>query len=104
MTAEVAINHIEITKGICGGKPRIAGHRITVQNIVICYERMGMSPDEIVFHYPSICLADVHSALAYYYDHVEQIRKDIEDDEVFARETKSKYPSLVQQKLSLNHG
>jgi len=71
---------------------------------MVLMQLQKMSPDEIVFHYPSICLADVHSALAYYYDHVEQIRKDIEDDEVFAREAKSKYPSLVQQKLSLNHG
>nr|WP_228020091.1 DUF433 domain-containing protein [Sphaerospermopsis sp. LEGE 08334] len=49
MTA-VITNHIEITPGICGGKPRIAGHRIKVQNIVIWYERMRMSPDEIVYH------------------------------------------------------
>lgn len=30
----VITQHIEITPGIAGGKPRIAGHRITVQNIV----------------------------------------------------------------------
>ncbi|CAN1213505.1 DUF433 domain-containing protein [Tumidithrix helvetica PCC 7403] len=104
MTAAVISNHIEITEGTCGGKPRIAGHRITVQNIAICYERMGMSPDEIVYHYPSITLADVHAALAYYYDHVEEIGKDIESDEMFAREIKSKHPSLVQQKLSRMRG
>lgn len=103
MTA-VITNHIEITPGICGGKPRIAGHRIKVQNIVIWYERMGMSPDEIVYHYPSITLADVHAALAYYYDHLEEIRKDIEDDESFAREMKAQTPSLVQQKLQKGHG
>jgi uncharacterized protein (DUF433 family) len=103
MTA-VITNHIEITPGICGGKPRIAGHRIKVQNIVIWYERMGMSPDEIVYHYPSITLAEVHAALAYYYDHLEEIRKDIEDDEVFTKEMKSQTPSLVQQKLQNGHG
>ena len=103
MTA-VITNHIEITPGICGGKPRIAGHRIKVQNIVIWYERMGMSPDEIVYHYPSITLAEVHAALAYYYDHLEEIRKDIEEDEVFAKEMKSQTPSLVQQKLQNGHG
>ena len=101
--AATITNHIEITAGTCGGKPRIAGHRITVQNVVICYERMGMSPDEIIYHYPSINLADVHAALAYYYDHVAEIRQDIEQDEIFAREMKSKHPSLVQQKLKLNH-
>ncbi|GAX36420.1 DUF433 domain-containing protein [Nodularia sp. NIES-3585] len=104
MNTVVINNHIEITPGICGGKPRIAGHRIKVQNIVLWYERMGMSPDEIVYHYPSISLADVHAALAYYYDNIEEIRKDIEDDEVFAREMKAKMPSLVQQKLQKSHG
>ncbi|WP_413171576.1 DUF433 domain-containing protein [Anabaena azotica] len=102
--AAVITNHIEITPGICGGKPRIAGHRIKVQNIVLWYERMGMSPDEIVYHYPSITLADVHAALAYYYDHLEEIRKDIEDDEVFAKEMKAQTPSLVQQKLQNSGG
>lgn len=34
--------HIEITPGICGGKPRIVGHRIKVQDIVIWHERMGV--------------------------------------------------------------
>ena len=39
------------TPGIRGGKPRIAGHRITVSDVAIWHERMGMSPDEIVSEY-----------------------------------------------------
>ncbi|MEB3335883.1 MAG: DUF433 domain-containing protein [Leptolyngbyaceae bacterium] len=57
----VISEHIEITPGVCGGKPRIARHRIRVQDIVIWHERMGLSPDGIVYHYPSITLADVYS-------------------------------------------
>ena len=53
--------HIEITPGVCGGKPRIAWHRIKVQDIAIWHERMGMSPDEIVSNYPSITLSDVYA-------------------------------------------
>ncbi len=34
MSPKTLDSHIEITPGISGGKPRIAGHRITVQNIV----------------------------------------------------------------------
>ena len=52
-------SHIEITPGVCGGKPRIAGHRIRVQDIVIMHDRMGKDPYEIVNDYPSITLADV---------------------------------------------
>lgn len=100
MTIQNVISeHIEITPGICGGKPRIAGHRIKVQDIVIWHERMGMSPDEILYHYPSITLADVYAALAYYHDHLPEIRQQIDEDEKFVRELEAKTPSLVQQKL-----
>jgi uncharacterized protein (DUF433 family) len=57
--------HIEITKGIAGGKPRIAGHRITVQNIVIWHELLGRSADEIATEY-DLTLADIYAALAYF--------------------------------------
>jgi uncharacterized protein (DUF433 family) len=98
-TIAVIKEHIEITPGVCAGKPCIAGHRITVQNIVVWHEQMGMSPDEILLHYPSINLSDIYAALAYYYDHREAIRQQIEDDENFAVEMKDKTFSLVQQKL-----
>ena len=91
--------HIEITPGVCGGKPRIAGHRIKVQDIAIWHERMGMSPDEIVSNYPSITLSDVYAALAYYHDHLEEIRQQIQEDEQYAQELQAKTPSLVKQKL-----
>jgi uncharacterized protein (DUF433 family) len=95
----VISEHIEITPGVSGGKPRIAGHRIKVQDIVIWHERMGMSPDEIVYHYPSITLADVYAALAYYYGHMQEIRNQIEEGEAFATDLEAKTPYLVQQKL-----
>ncbi len=95
----VISEHIEITPGVCGGKPRIAGHRIRVEDIVIWHEKMGLSPDEIVSQYPTITLADVYAALAYYHDHFEEIRQQIQEDEEFAREMQLKTPSLVQQKL-----
>ena len=75
-------NHIEITPGIAGGKPRIAGHRITVRNIVIWYDRLGKSADEIATDY-NLDLADVHAALAYYFDHRTEIDKSIDESESF---------------------
>ena len=102
--ATTLINHIEITPGTCGGKPRIAGHRIQVQDVVIWHERLGMSPDEIVYHYPSITLADVYAALSYYHNHLEEIRQQIADDDAFAREMQAKTPSLVQAKLRKMNG
>lgn len=95
----VIAEHIELTPGVCGGKPRIAGHRIKVQDIAIWHERMGMSPDEIVSNYPSITLSDVYAALAYYHDHLAEIRGHIQEDEEFAKKLEAKTPSLVQEKL-----
>jgi uncharacterized protein (DUF433 family) len=95
----IITEHIEITPGICGGKPRIAGHRIKVQDIAIWHEKMGMSPDEIVSNYPSINLSDVYAALAYYHDHLAEIRQQIQEDEEYVMELQSQTTSLVQQKL-----
>ncbi len=95
----IITEHIEVTPDVCDGKPRIAGHRIKVQDIVIWHERIGMSPDEIVFQYSSITLSDVYAALAYYHDHLEEIRKQIQEDEAFARELQAKTPSLVKHRL-----
>lgn len=88
------------TPGVCGGRPRIDGHRIQVEDIAVWHERMGMSPDEIVSDFPSITLADVHAALAYYYENRERIDADIEAAKRYAEELKVKAgPSRLQEKL-----
>lgn len=99
MSINIIKEHIQITPGICGGKPRIAGHRIRVQDIVIWHEQMGMSPHEIITHHPTITLSDVYSALAYYHDHVEEISQQMKESEAFIQEIKSQNPSILQQKL-----
>src|SRR5437660_465011 len=82
---DAATPRIVSTPNTCGGKPRIAGHRITVKHIVMCHQRAGNSPDEIVSAYPSLTLSDVYAALAYYFDHKVQIDADIRaDDEHWA--------------------
>jgi uncharacterized protein (DUF433 family) len=101
----VISEHIQITPGVCGNKPHIAGHRITVQNVVILHERLGMSPSEILFGHPSITLADVYAALAYYHDNLEAIRVSIREDEECAKEMQVQTSSELQQKLgNLNVG
>jgi uncharacterized protein (DUF433 family) len=88
------------TPGTCGGRPRIDGHRITVEDIAIWHERMGMSPDEIASSYPTITLSDVHAALAYYYENRERIDTDIEEGRRFVEEMRAKAgPSRLQELL-----
>jgi uncharacterized protein (DUF433 family) len=71
-------------------RPRIDGHRITVEDVAIWHERMGMSPDEIVSSYPTITLADVHAALAYYDENRQRIDDDIEDGRRYVEEMTAK--------------
>ena len=99
MITKTPDGHIEISKGIAGGKPRVAGHRITVQNIVVWHELLGRSADEIAAEYV-LTLADVYAALAYYYDHRVEIDKSIEDSKSFVETLRQKTPSKVSQKLN----
>jgi len=90
--------HIEINSAIAGGKPRIAGHRITIQNVVIWHEYMGKSADEIAAEY-GLRLAEVYAALAYYFDHRTEIEQSIRDDEAFVVSLQQQSSSVLQEKL-----
>lgn len=95
--------HVVIRLGYCSGTLHIAGHRIKVQHIAVWHGRMGLSPEEIAVAHPGITLADVYAALAYYYDHREQIDADIEADQRFIAEQMEKAgPSKLQQRLAGN--
>lgn len=83
MTVTIPARHIEMTPGVAGGKPRIAGHRSTVQTIVIWHEHLGRTADVIAAEY-SLTLAEVYAALAYYFDHQAEIDRSIKADEAFA--------------------
>jgi len=98
MAVKTLDQHIEVTPGITGGKPRVAGHRITVHNIVIWHERIGKSADEIAAEC-DLTLADIYAALAYYYDHRSEIDRDIEESRAFVKALRESAPSKLKQKL-----
>ena len=81
---DVIHEHIEIVSGASGPKARIAGHRVRVQDVVIWHEKLGMSPDEIVHDYPTLTPADVHAALAYYWDHRDEVERAIAEEHAVA--------------------
>ena len=87
------------TPGVCGGKACIAGHRIRVQDIFVWHELQGMSAGEIVLQFPTVTMSDVYYALAYYFDHVEEIREEMRKETEFAEEFRRNHPSLLQEKL-----
>jgi len=84
---------------VCGGKACIAGHRVRVLDVVVWHEHHGMSPDEIVSQVATISLADVHAALAYYFDHMEEIQEEMRQERARAEEFRRRNPSLIEAKL-----
>lgn len=98
-TVPVIREHIIATPGTCGGKPRIAGSRIRVKDVVIWHERQGMTPAEIVSRWPHLTLASIYAALAYYHDHREELNAEIATDEAWYEEQRAMSPSLVREKL-----
>ncbi len=99
MTVKLLDEHIEVSPEIAGGKPRIAGRRIRVQDVAIWHERLGMSPDEIAAEY-DLSLADVHAALTYYFDHRMEIDRGIREGEALAEKLREQIPSKLRIRLS----
>ena len=81
---------------VCGGKPCIAGHRIRVQDIASDFEHVGLSPDEICDAHPGLTLGQVHAALAYYFDHRDEVLAEMEADRIFAESFKQQNPKIVK--------
>ena len=90
--------HIAISEDVAGGKPRIAGHRITVQHIVIWHERMGLSADEIASTH-GLSLAEIYAALTYYYDHRQEIDEAILADESYVVELRKQIKPKLSGKI-----
>ena len=96
MSTTIAYAHITSTPGVCGGKPRIDGHRVRVQDVAIAHAWQGMSPEEICQQYPGLTLSEVYSALAYFYDHRDEIEADIESDRQTVEQFQRLHPDSVR--------
>ena len=105
MTTKTMDAHIEITPGIAGGKPRIAGRRITVQDIAVWHEVMGKTADEIAAEH-DLSNSDVYAALAYYFDHRSELDEAMKESEVFVEGLRQRTPSKLWRKLQTSepHG
>lgn len=75
MTQATTYEHIVINEA---GVPLIEGTTTKVVELVLDVLAYGWSPDEIQFQHPHLTLGQIHSALAYYWDHKEEIDRDIE--------------------------
>lgn len=64
MTPEELLGRITVDPKICGGKPCIRGTRIYIA-IILDGLAEGLTPEQIIDHYPQLTLEDIHAALAY---------------------------------------
>jgi uncharacterized protein (DUF433 family) len=76
---KLAYPYIMSNPDIAGGRPVIEGTRITV-NCIAGYYQLGMSIDEILDSLRHLTPSQVHSALAYYFDHQDEINLDLEEE------------------------
>ena len=64
------------TPEICGGRPRIAGTRISIAQIAVWYKE-GLSVEEVLDEIPYLTLAKVYAALSYYHANKTEIEADL---------------------------
>jgi uncharacterized protein (DUF433 family) len=57
--------------------PIIAGTTMKVVELVLDHLAYGWSPEELHFQHPYLTLGQIHSALAYYWDHQAAFDADI---------------------------
>jgi uncharacterized protein (DUF433 family) len=99
----VCTEHIEIVEGLGGPKARIVGSRIRVLDVVVWHEQQGMSVAEVVSEFPTITAADVHAALAYYWDNREAIEAYMERERIYVEDARRRIPSVLAEKLKQLH-
>jgi uncharacterized protein (DUF433 family) len=74
-TVETRYEHIILSQD---NVPIIAGTNMKVIELVLERIAYGWSPEELRFQHPYLTLGQIHSALAYYWDHQEELDRDIE--------------------------
>ena len=72
---ETRYEHIVLNKD---DVPSIAGTTTKVVELVVEQQAYGWSPEELHFQHPYLTLGQIYSALAYYWDHREELDRDIQ--------------------------
>jgi uncharacterized protein (DUF433 family) len=94
----ISQEYIEIADDIRSGKPRISGTRIAVEDVAVMHLKQSSSLAEIAGKY-DLSLASVYAAMAYYFDHRDEIDRRASEEADQVERLKQNYPSLLQEKL-----
>lgn len=83
------------------GVPILAGTTVKVVELVMEQEAWGWSPQEIHLQHPHLSLGQIHSALSYYWDHKEELDRDIARREALVERLEQEAgPSPLKERLS----
>lgn len=85
--------------------PMISGSNIKVVELVLDHLAYGWSPEELQYQHPYLTMGEIHSALAYYWDHQPEMDTDIEERMARVREMQqATFPSPFVTKLRTAKG
>src|SRR4030042_3574975 len=89
--------YISTNPKISRGSPVISGTRVRVIDIAIEYDRLGLTPDQIIDAHPHLTLEAIHDALSYYYENRESFDKRIRKERDFIKKIAKESPSILKK-------
>ncbi len=95
MDTILTIDLIATNPNVRSGRPVVAGTGVCVSDIAAAMIFQGQGPDDLALGF-KLSLAQVHAALAYYYDHKTAI-----DDEI--RENQRRFDELKEKGVGKRH-
>lgn len=87
---ETGYQHIALDDA---GVPYIVGTTMKVIELVLDRIAYGWSPEELQFQHPYLSLGQIHSALAYYWDHKDALDTDIARRQDFVADLRRTTPA-----------
>jgi uncharacterized protein (DUF433 family) len=81
---------------ICGGRLRIDGTRMTVNQVVVWYKQ-GLTAEEIADQYPHLTLAQIYTSLAYYHANRDEIEAELAAEKIEADQLEQAYQQPLRR-------
>lgn len=82
------------------GVPHIKGTTTKVIEVALDLLAYGWSPEEMKYQHPYLTMGQIHAALAYYWDHAEELNEDIRRREKIADDIRRELgPSKLRSRL-----
>ena len=94
----IPAQYVDVLPDVCGDRPHIRGTRVKVSEIVSRHVYQGV--DDIVEALPQLTLAQVHAALASYFDHLDEVEAELRAEDGFVLRMAGRYaPHLASARF-----